>query len=47
MYVADLHCLVADLGGVPRVAWSPFGFSCDRNLWKPGLIIIIIAEPHK
>ena len=29
---------VADLGGVPRVPWNPpFGFSCDRKLWKPGL----------
>ena len=29
---------VADLGGVPRVSWNPpFGFSCDRKLWKPGL----------
>ena len=24
--------------GVPRVPWNPpFGFSCDRKLWKPGL----------
>ena len=29
---------VADLGGVPRVPWNPpFGFSCYRKLWKPGL----------
>ena len=32
------HNTVADLGGVPRVPWNPpFGFSCDRKLWKPGL----------
>ena len=24
-------CTVADLGGIPRVPWNPFGFSCDRN----------------
>ena len=29
---------VADLEGVPRVPWYPlFGFSFDKNLWKPGL----------
>ena len=32
------HMSVADLEGVPRVPWNPpFGFSCDRKLWKPGL----------
>ena len=39
-YGQGVECLhsVADLGGVPRVPWNPpFGFSCDRKLWKPGL----------
>ena len=36
--VVSYSYAVADLGGVPRVPWNPpFGFSCDRKLWKPGL----------
>ena len=28
---------VADLGGFQGFHGTPFGFSCDRKLWKPGL----------